>query len=79
MRGSLNNNQKAIEAYESSRSGFSPDDPEVQFQLAELYRDAGAFDQARGQYAKLLARDPKFMDALFGYGPDGNHERKSTR
>ena len=63
----VDNNQKAIEAYESL-ARISPNDSDVQFQLAELYRDAGAFDQARGHYAKLLARDPKFADALFGLG-----------
>jgi eukaryotic-like serine/threonine-protein kinase len=63
----VNSIQKAIEAYETL-ARISPDDPDVQFQLAELYRDNGAFDQARGHYAKLLARDPKFLDALFGLG-----------
>ena len=34
----VNSNQKAIEAYETL-ARISPDDPDVQFQLAELYRD----------------------------------------
>jgi serine/threonine protein kinase/tetratricopeptide (TPR) repeat protein len=62
-----NDNQKAIEAYETLAK-IAPDDPDVQFQLAELYRATGASGQARDRYAKLLARDPKFMDALVAMG-----------
>ncbi len=60
-----NDNRKAIEAYETLARA-SPDDPDVQFNLADLYQATGAFDQARDRYAKLLARDPKFLDALVG-------------
>ena len=63
----INDNQKAIDAYETL-ARIAPDDPDVQFQLAELYQATGAFGQARDRYAKLLARDPKFVEALVGMG-----------
>jgi serine/threonine protein kinase len=60
-----NNSQKAIEAYENL-ARLSPDDTDVLFNLAGLYQSNGELDKARAQYSKLLARDPKFVDALVG-------------
>src|SRR5712692_1360783 len=54
----LNDTPKAIEAYENLIK-VSPDDPDVQFNLAGLYEKTGAFDQALKYYSKLLERDPK--------------------
>jgi eukaryotic-like serine/threonine-protein kinase len=58
---------KAIEYYENLASA-SPDDPEVQFALARLYEDTDAFDKARDHYSKVLAADPKHVDALLATG-----------
>jgi eukaryotic-like serine/threonine-protein kinase len=58
-------NQKAIDAYESLAK-VSPDDTDLQFNLAELYFASGRYEHARDLYAKLLARDPKYVDALLG-------------
>jgi tetratricopeptide (TPR) repeat protein len=63
----LNDNARAIEAYENLAK-VSPDDPEVQFNLAGLYESSGSFDRAREYYRKVLARDPNYVDALFGAG-----------
>ncbi len=60
-------NPKAIESYENLAK-VSPDDPDVQFTLAELYENTGSFDLARQHYAKVLERDPKYVDALLATG-----------
>jgi eukaryotic-like serine/threonine-protein kinase len=62
-----NDNQKAIEAYEDLAKVL-PDEPDVQFALAGLYNTVGLFDKARQYYQKLLARDPKYLDAIIGLG-----------
>lgn len=58
-------NQKAIDAYESMAKA-SPGDTDLAFNLAELYFASGAYEHARDLYTKLLARDPKYVDALLG-------------
>ena len=63
----VNDNRKAIEAYEDL-ARISPDDSEMLLNLAGLYRATGAFDRAREDYTKLLAHDPKYVDALVGLG-----------
>jgi len=63
----VNDNQKAIEAYENLAK-LSPNDSDVQFNLAQLYQATSAFDSAREQYNKLLSLDPKYVDALLGLG-----------
>jgi tetratricopeptide (TPR) repeat protein len=63
----VNDSDKAIEAYENL-SRVSPDDPEVNFELAALYEAKGAFDQARAHYKKVLQRDPKYVAALLASG-----------
>jgi eukaryotic-like serine/threonine-protein kinase len=63
----LNDRPKAIEYYESlARGGATNDD--VTFALAALYKDTGAYDEARKRFAQLLARDPKYIEALLGAG-----------
>jgi serine/threonine protein kinase/tetratricopeptide (TPR) repeat protein len=62
-----NDNQKAIESYENLAK-VSPEDSDVSFSLGRLYEDTGVFDKARAEYAKVLARDPKFVNALFAMG-----------
>jgi len=58
---------KAIEDYENLAK-VTPEDTEGQSALGELYLDTGAYDKARQHYGKLLERDPKSTDALFGMG-----------
>ncbi len=62
-----NDTGKAIEAYENLAK-VSPEDPEVNFELAALYESSGAFDQARAHYKKVLERDPKSVAALLASG-----------
>ncbi len=63
----LNENQKAIEYYEHLDKAM-PGSEDVVFALADLYEDTGAYDKARTRFAKLLERDPKYIDALLGAG-----------
>ena len=63
----LNDQPKAIEYYESLDKGGATND-DVQFALAALYKDTGAYDKARKRFAQLLARDPKYIEALLGAG-----------
>jgi eukaryotic-like serine/threonine-protein kinase len=63
----LNDNQKAIQAYENLAK-VAPEDPDVHFNLATLYETVGSFDKAREHYLKLLSRDPNYVEALFGVG-----------
>jgi len=58
---------KAIESYEKLAKVL-PDDSDVQYALARLYEDSGAFDKARVSYQKLLAHDPKNLDVLLRLG-----------
>ncbi len=58
---------EAIKAYEALAK-IAPGDSDVQSNLAELYQATGASDKAREVYAKLLAGDPKNMNALLGMG-----------
>ena len=60
-------NQKAIEYYENLDK-IMPGSDEVQFALANLYKDAGAYDNARQRFKQLLERDPKYIEALVGAG-----------
>jgi tetratricopeptide (TPR) repeat protein len=62
-----NDYRKAIDSYENLEK-VSPDDADVHFRLGELYESTGAFDQARGELSKVLASDPKRVDALIAAG-----------
>jgi len=61
------NNAKAIESYENLAK-ILPDDSDVQYALGRLYEDTASLDKARAYYQKLLARDPKDVDALLHMG-----------
>ena len=62
-----NNFDKAIEAYDNL-SKLLPNDPQVQFELGELYESHGALDQAYEHYAKVVQSDPKYVEALLAVG-----------
>ena len=62
-----NDNRKAIESYENLEK-VSPDDMDVHFHLGGLYESTGAYDKARAEFAKVLAIDPKHVDALLAAG-----------
>jgi tetratricopeptide (TPR) repeat protein len=62
-----NDNRKAIESYENLEKA-SPDDMDVHFHLGGLYESTGAYDKARVELAKVLASDPKHVDALLAAG-----------
>jgi eukaryotic-like serine/threonine-protein kinase len=62
-----NDNRKAIEAYENLEKA-SPDDMDVHFHLGGLYESTGEYDKARAELAKVLASDPKHVDALLAAG-----------
>ena len=63
----VNDTDKAIAAYENLAKA-SPEDSEVNFELAALYEASGAFDQARAHYKKVLEHDPKYVAALLASG-----------
>ncbi len=58
---------KAIAAYEQLLK-VNPDDSDVQFALANLYEDAGNYDQAKKYLHTLLASDPNYVAALLASG-----------
>jgi serine/threonine protein kinase/tetratricopeptide (TPR) repeat protein len=62
-----NDYRKAIESYENLEK-VAPDDVDVYFHLGGLYDSTGAFDKARIEFGKVLAIDPKHVDALLAAG-----------
>jgi serine/threonine protein kinase/tetratricopeptide (TPR) repeat protein len=58
---------KGIQQYEKLGE-MLPNDPDIQYSLARLYEDSGAFDKARSSYDKILTRDPKNVNALLHTG-----------
>ena len=62
-----NDYRKATESFENLEK-VSPDDADVHFHLGELYESTGAFDKARAELGKVLAADPKRVDALLAAG-----------
>ena len=63
----VNDTNKAVESYENLAKAL-PDDLDIQFALADAYESAGAFDNARKSLAKVLAQDPRSVDALLASG-----------
>ena len=63
----MNETDKAIAAYENLAK-VSPNDTEVQFALASLYEKAARYADARKLLEKVLAADPKYVDALYARG-----------
>ncbi len=63
----VNDKPKAIEYYANLDKAM-PGNDDVLYELARLDEETGSFNGARDRYAKLLARDPKRVDALIGAG-----------
>jgi tetratricopeptide (TPR) repeat protein len=57
----------AIDVYQKLL-GILPDNDDVMFELAGVYRQTGALDKARELYARILERDPNHMAALLALG-----------
>jgi tetratricopeptide (TPR) repeat protein len=58
-----NDYAQALDSY-NRLAQLLPDDPDVEFALAGVYENSGLFDEARHHLAKVLARDPRSVDAL---------------
>jgi eukaryotic-like serine/threonine-protein kinase len=63
----LGDKTKAIGIYEHLADAM-PGNVDVQYALGTLYSDTGAYDKARGQFAKMLQADPKNVLALWQSG-----------
>jgi tetratricopeptide (TPR) repeat protein/predicted Ser/Thr protein kinase len=63
----LKDNKRAIEAYENLAKSL-PGDVDVQYELGNLYLQAGEYEKARTAYGKVLASDPKNIKALWKLG-----------
>jgi tetratricopeptide (TPR) repeat protein len=63
----VNDPQKAVDSYENLIK-IIPGDPQIHFDLGGLHESRGSFDLAHEQYNKVLARDPKYVDALLATG-----------
>jgi len=63
----LHETEKAIAAYENLTK-VNPGDTDAQFALANLYERAAKYDQAKKLLDKVLAADPKYVDALYARG-----------
>ena len=58
---------KAVGAYENLAKA-SPNDPEIQLELARLYDDMGDLTKAAEDYSRVLAGDGRNVDALLAMG-----------
>ncbi len=63
----LNDSTKAIAEFENLASA-SPNRADVQFELGNLYEQAGTLDKAREQYARVVELDPKYGEGLLALG-----------
>ncbi|MGC2112359.1 MAG: tetratricopeptide repeat protein [Candidatus Korobacteraceae bacterium] len=59
----MHDTAKAIAAYQEVAK-LSPDDTEVQFDIAKLYESANNYEEAKKYLSKVLASDPNDMEAL---------------
>lgn len=63
----MNDHQQAITVYASLMKS-APENEEVLFELANLYESTGEFDKAQEYYARLVARDANYLEALLALG-----------
>ena len=71
----VNDNDKAIEAYEHLVKA-APGDAMAMFDLGGLYEQNGALDEARQQFSKVVELDPKFVAGTAGAGPRRDQTRQ---
>jgi serine/threonine protein kinase/tetratricopeptide (TPR) repeat protein len=62
-----NNYPKALENL-GKLVQLMPNDPQIQYQMGELYASMGTYDKAQEHYQASLASDPKQLNALTGLG-----------
>ena len=62
-----NNADKALEAYDNLAK-LMPQDPSIWAEQASIYEGKGNYDKSFELYAKVLASDPKNLDALLAIG-----------
>ena len=63
----LNDLDTAIESYRRLTEAM-PSNPQLYFELGELYEAKGAFDLALNYYGRVLKADPQHLDALYAAG-----------
>jgi tetratricopeptide (TPR) repeat protein len=63
----MNDYEQALESYEALYATV-PEDLEVNFNLAGLYEDTAAFDDALVHLERVLRYDPNYVDALYAMG-----------
>jgi len=63
----LNDHDQAIASYLRLAEAV-PEDPEINFKLADLYEQTGEFGKARERLEKILKYDPNYVDALYALG-----------
>jgi serine/threonine protein kinase/Tfp pilus assembly protein PilF len=59
--------RKAIDAYANLAKVF-PNDADIHFELGGLYERTNSLEPAQTEFAKVLALDPKYVNALLGAG-----------
>jgi tetratricopeptide (TPR) repeat protein len=63
----LNDHEQAIASYERL-AAEAPADPQINFNLADLYERTGDLDKARERLENVLRNDPNYVDALYALG-----------
>ncbi len=63
----LGDQGQAIAAYERLLEA-APEDPELHFNLAGLYENTGALDEAYAELDSVLRYDPNYVEALYSMG-----------
>jgi serine/threonine protein kinase/tetratricopeptide (TPR) repeat protein len=63
----LNDHDEAIASY-TRLAEAAPQDPQINFSLAELYEQTGEFGPARERLQMVLRGDPNYVDALYALG-----------
>src|SRR5262249_53160416 len=62
-----NDTPKAIETYEQLLK-VSPNNPRIQYEVAELYEQTGQLDKAQEQFQRVVELDPKYVEGLTAVG-----------
>src|SRR5262249_27717896 len=70
----VNDLDKAIESYRTLVKMW-PDEPQLNFELGGIFEAKGLLERAAEQYAKVLARDPNYLEAIYRAGIVENGRR----